>query len=656
MTDTIFKLTGTDEIEPPLRLLRAGLLTATLDGGSLRWVKWRGVEFLRGLGFLVRNAGWGTPAITLTNLDVVEHQDSFSIGFHGSVRDGDARLDIRVTIEGLASGVLSARAEVMPRTDLVTNRTGFVVLHPIEGFAGNAVTVDHSDGSVEQRDIPALVSPAQPVRDILGLLYTPLPGLDVSFRFEGEVFEMEDQRNWTDASFKTYSRPLDRPRPYTLQAGIPITQAVTVAIHDDARSEPMGEGEEGLVTVRIGPVTAFALPRIGLALPSDIAAEALPHADILARAGVDHLVVRYDLSDPARGTLDKVTRLAAAVDLPVTLDILLTAEEDPRPEIEAVAKEAGSAGLRPTAVGAYPKIDERSFQPGEPRPPSPGFAAIHAAIRAAFPGALVVGGSPAFFTELNRKQPDVTDLDVVTHGTCAIVHAPDDRSVMETLESLPWLIRSTRAFGRDRRLRIGPVAIGARINPYGSGPESNAHNGRVGLTQLDPRQRGLFAAAWHVGYAAAIAPHAVDSLVLCAPVGPFGLIHTRRSHPQPPFDDADDGVVYPLFHAVADLARGGGKPVVETASSDPKRIAALAWHAPEGPTVLLANLTAMLQTVELDGFPAQGSIRLLDTEHFDRAANEPTGFSVDGEAWAGPTMVLGPYAVATLTSGRAAKV
>ena len=36
---------------------------------------------------------------------------------------------------------------------------------------------------------------------------------------EGDTFEMEDQRNWTDASYKTYVRPLALPWPYTLAGG-----------------------------------------------------------------------------------------------------------------------------------------------------------------------------------------------------------------------------------------------------------------------------------------------------------------------------------------------------------------------------------------------------------------------------------------------------
>src|SRR3712207_7382130 len=36
------------------------------------------------------------------------------------------------------------------------------------------------------------------------LTHEAAPGLRVTCRMEGDTFEMEDQRNWTDASFKTY--------------------------------------------------------------------------------------------------------------------------------------------------------------------------------------------------------------------------------------------------------------------------------------------------------------------------------------------------------------------------------------------------------------------------------------------------------------------
>ena len=42
------------------------------------------------------------------------------------------------------------------------------------------------------------------------------PGAKVDCRMEGDVYEMEDQRNWMDASYKTYVRPLAEPWPYTI--------------------------------------------------------------------------------------------------------------------------------------------------------------------------------------------------------------------------------------------------------------------------------------------------------------------------------------------------------------------------------------------------------------------------------------------------------
>ena len=55
-------LTGTSELEPTPSPLAAGPLSASLDRGQLRDIRWRGVEILRALSFLVRTPGWGTPA------------------------------------------------------------------------------------------------------------------------------------------------------------------------------------------------------------------------------------------------------------------------------------------------------------------------------------------------------------------------------------------------------------------------------------------------------------------------------------------------------------------------------------------------------------------------------------------------------------------
>src|SRR5699024_9606535 len=114
--------------------------------------------------------------------------------------------------------------------DLATNRTGLVVLHPPD-LAGTEAQVTHPGGDTEQSAFPVSISPHQPMWDIRGLQWTS-GGAGVQVWFEGDVFEMEDQRNWSDASYKTYSRPLELPFPYQLRAGERVHQRVRVHVRD----------------------------------------------------------------------------------------------------------------------------------------------------------------------------------------------------------------------------------------------------------------------------------------------------------------------------------------------------------------------------------------------------------------------------------------
>jgi hypothetical protein len=101
--------------------------------------------------------------------------------------------------------------------------------------------------------------------------------------------------------------------------------------------------------------------------------------------------------------------------------------------------------------------------------------ACYRAARAALPDVRLGGGMFSFFTELNRKRPPVDLLDFVTFTTVAIFHAGDDRSAMESLESLPYLAQSVKAFIGSKPYHVGPSSIGLRMNPYGEAPMANPH-------------------------------------------------------------------------------------------------------------------------------------------------------------------------------------
>ena len=108
----------------------------------------------------------------------------------------------------------------------------------------------------------------------------------------GDAFEMEDQRNWSDASYKTYIRPLAKPWPYTLAAGNRHEQAVRLAI-----SGPVAAGaaaNAASVEVGIGGETGARLPAIGLGVSAEEARHALHAGDLLRRLGPRLLVCQID--------------------------------------------------------------------------------------------------------------------------------------------------------------------------------------------------------------------------------------------------------------------------------------------------------------------------------------------------------------------------
>jgi hypothetical protein len=296
-------------------------------------------------------------------------------------------------------------------------------------------------------------------------------------------------------------------------------------------------------------------------------------------------------------------------------------------------------------------MDLRGVLPGSKGPDGPTLAEIYRAARAAFPGVRLGGGTFAFFTELNRKRPPTENLDFVTHTTCPIVHAADDVSVMETLEALPYVVQSAKAFIDGKAYCIGPSSIPARLNPYGASTASNPGNGRVCLADMDPRQRGLFGAAWTLGYVAALAGGGLSAITLGAATGPAGMIYRRASYAQPYFDEAGAPSVYPLYHVVAGLAAAGGSKVIATKSAAPGKVAALAVRGGRGVTLWLANLTGETQKAKVSGFTGGAQLHVLDEGSFVAATRDPGWLNKNGKALKKVGGVeLAPYAVARIAA------
>jgi hypothetical protein len=648
------KLFGTIVPEAKARILRAGPLTAVLDNGALRYMRLNDVEVLRAIAFLVRDENWGTFTPEIGKLAVKQGKVGFEVSYEARCGDARRALTYKARITATADGGLRFDATALPHTDFLTNRTGFVVLHPLKGVAGCPVEILHVDGRKVKDQFPAIVDPVQPFYDIRALSHQVMPGVWATCRMEGDTFEMEDHRNWTDASFKTYVRPLALPWPYTLPAGSEIKQSVSLTFSGKVpKAKAASAGKP--VVVDVGRAGGLGVPKIGLGVGAEEADAAIAAADLIKAAEPQILVCQVDARQGnGLSVLRRYRRLADTTGADVVLEIILPGQQAPEIELGRIARDVNDSGVVPAAIAVSPAADLKAVLPGSRGPRVPELADIYRAARAAFPGIPLGGGMFSYFTEFNRKRPPADMLDFVTHTTCPIVHAADDISVMETLESLPYVIQSTKAFIGRTPYRVGPSAIAARDNPYGAATAPNPNNNRICLARMDPRQRGLFGAAWTLGYVAAFAYGGIEVVTMGAPTGPAGIIHRRMDYPQPYFDDLKGPAVYPVYHVIAGLAAALGHKLVAVKSSDPAAVAALAYRSTKGPVLWLANLTDGEQSVKIGGLgKAAMALHLLDEDSFQTATTDPDFLEKPGKKLRSAGSVkLGAYAVARLSPAR----
>src|SRR5262249_27971039 len=122
-------------------------------------------------------------------------------------------------------------------------------------------------------------------------------GATVQLEFAGDEFEMEDQRNWSDASFKTYCTPQSRPKPVTVQPGDKVQQSVKFTIKPPARPVlPALLGRPPQFSISTTPVVP--LPPIGFCVERTGRALTARQVELLRNLRPAHLRVDLRLSSP----------------------------------------------------------------------------------------------------------------------------------------------------------------------------------------------------------------------------------------------------------------------------------------------------------------------------------------------------------------------
>jgi len=565
----------TQQVVPPHRLI-AGRLSCSFGEGGLRDIRWDDVEIVRAVSYLFRDRDWGTAPATVRDVTIESQHDAFAVRFELTINTPTGDIRARSRIEGTSDGALVFEVVATPDADIDTNRCGFVVLHPACA-AGKELQVEHTDGTTDHVSFPREISPSQPVFDIRCLTYSAADGVVVQCRLEAELpadpagkFEMEDQRNWSDASFKTYVASLLDPWPYVLKKDHAYTQTVHLAVASSRDRAPASSGQGDKATVEIGAPGEVHMPQIGVGVPPGLRNATNEENAALRELGAGWWVMEADFRDPAAiDDLTTATTLRTGLPVRLQLDAVVPDTLMPEDAAKAVADACTRAGLIVDAVRLLPAAYLKSYQPTDVWPDLPPLADYATAARKLFPSARIGGGMFTYFTELNRKRPPADGLDFIGHGTCPIVHAADDRSVMQTMETLSHIVRSVKALWPTLPYRLGPASIAMRRNPYGEAPSANRALERLAMADSDPRHRAQFGAAWTAAYAAAVAPLGIDVLSLQASHGASG-----------PFPDGGATPI-PCWPVLRQLSAATGKRIAPVKVSS-AGISALVWENDDG--------------------------------------------------------------------------
>lgn len=604
---------GTAEPLPVSRSFCAGGLAVDISDGAVRHIFWHGIEVIRGIACPIRDANWATYVSALVDESISETPDEFEISQVRLVADGALR--VKLVFRGNSDGSFRATAEMSACRDFITNRAGFTLLHPLRGVAGTPMQVVRPDGSISSSQFPLLISPDEVAKDIAGLSYS-VSGIDTEIVFQGEVFEMEDQRNWSDASFKTYCRPLSLPRPYRLQQGEVQRQEIRIRFRGapSAGAESKNALPQGMLELR---AAAERVPHIAIAIDDGTK----PDQGGRQLAGlINPSIVQLRLTpETAAAVCENAKAIVAVTPAQIELEIVVPSADDPESALARVADACNKASLTVARVLALPERYLLSYQPAGPWPAGPKPQDLWILARKSFPGAEIGGGVLTYFTELNRCRPPGLLCDYVTHGSTAITHAADDRSVVESLEGLSHIYKSARAIAEGRDYRLGLVTIGMRSNPYGAGVMENTRQNRIAMAGADPRQRGLFAAAWTVGAVAATGGYNVSSLALAAFAGPFGMIHHDEPWHQPLYPNDGTVKVYPIFHVVRFLSAMGGRAGLSLPALE-NGLAGVACAGASGTHLILANLGTEASSIRL---PHTAEVRFLNVRTFLSAIADP---------------------------------
>lgn len=572
-------LHGSTNPLPETQHLRAGQLELLYEAGFLRYIKVGDTEVLRMINHYIRDQNWTTIPMVITYEKIERSKAGFIIVYKANCLQGDVQFQWNCSITGREDSSITFEIRGEALTTFKRNRLGFTVLHPIDTASGKPCTIIHPGDRQETLKFPESVSPHQPFFDMSAMRWKPSEGIEAELQFEGELFETEDQRNWSDASFKTYCTPLSIPMPVLVKKGDVVNQTIHFKVRADA-AVIRGNVKRQL-TFSVDKKNTTAFPLVGIPL-NDLSHDPQTR-DKIKELNIDFLRIELYSNDTKT-----TTRIKQALEMDLPLEIVIFFEKEFDAEFISRLLPLHDRVKYIIVLPTYANCTDKGL-----------LERVVPLLRKNFPQCKIGGGTDAFFTELNRDRTEASSLDFLSFSINPQIHATDIATLTENLAAQKDVVTSCRLFAKEKDIHVGPVTFKMRWNPGAATREVEKSAPGILPNSVDLRQLSLYGAVWTLGSFKYLAENDVKAVTYYETCGWKGLVpHPEQSWPSDIL--FPQRAVYPLFIILKEILQRKQCRVAKLISSDPLIVDGLALLDRDGnEIIMLANYSDSSQSVVL---------------------------------------------------------
>lgn len=441
-----------------------------LINGDLRKIRLTDKEIIQRIYYAVRDEEWLNIPYSIENLKEEVSGSEYICTYNMIFRSETVHFVVKFKVV-VKNNCLTIETHGKSLSEFKKNRIGLCV-HLPASLKGTSCKIAHTNKNFTQSELPVLVAPHQPFKDISEIELQFEEFLS-TIHFEGDIFEMEDQRNWTDASYKIYSTPLELPFPVEVKSGDVFYQKITISTSSFNNTTLKDKNIDKAIVSEYFPCPDFGIYDIQNAPDNS--------KQLFSHTRIDFRLYEKFWEKDISSTVEKAKNLQ----LPIYCMLYFTENHEEETKrfihfIESFQLKDDIHSIALLATGKFVLQDTT-------------LDAITTVLRNFYPTVRIGGGTDANFAQLNRNRPKTDSSDFMFYSIQPQEHASDKLSLIENIQGQYDTVATAKSFGYGKEIDISALSFYRRFN-------ANTHFIVEKEIDVNYNYRGSnFEASWFIG-------------------------------------------------------------------------------------------------------------------------------------------------------------